>query len=770
MVSDSQPTSHRSPLAVIVFIIAATTLPCSLIGYHFVMWFMGQMAIASESANFLSWFDKLSLLPQVIVLLIIIAPLAWFVKDDRFRPIYQSWLIATLFALPALAFRFISNAQLVALAQIVLGLITCLIVFFLRRGSLNFNFRLIVYAIFIAPILIAPFIIYGAPGSLTDVFLNLISGLVFGLLAALLIAPTTENFILNSLGIGALLAILGSGYGSNGSQLMMITAIPALSFIVAALSPSIAAGALVISVAASAVLIYFDPVELSILLGGEDIAKWATRSSLIAIVTAWVFGILLWVGRKISESGFLRETRFLPHVALVAAVIAWGAALGLQAGVGKPGFYGDRLFVIMKSQADVSSATKITDRNERLSYVYKTLVDHANTTQSDMRKVFEQMGAKHTPYYLVNAIEVDDSPLVRLYLATRSDVDRVIPSPRLRPLPEPASVEKGSLGSIVEVPGWNIKMIGADKVWSEFKVDGKGIVIGQSDSGVDGDHVALRDSYRGSGGNNDYNWFDPWDGTSSPNDEGGHGTHTLGTILGKGGIGVAPGAQWIGCVNLNRNLGNPALYLDCMQFHLAPFPQNGNPLKDGDPTRAAHVLNNSWGCPQIEGCDANALLPAVSALRYAGIFVVVSTGNDGPNCSTIGQPLSLYADVFSVGAVDQRGIIAEFSSRGPVTSDKSNRIKPDISAPGVDVISSMPKNTYTANSGTSMAGPHLVGVVALIWSAQPKLIGDIERTTQILIQTAKPYKGAVSDCGDPKNTAGYGIVDASEAVKMALGK
>jgi len=767
MITDSQPTSHRSPLAVILFVIAATTLPCSLVGYHFVMWFMGQMAIASESANFLSWFDKLSLLPQVIVLLIIVAPLAWFVKDDRFRPIYQSWFIAIVFAIPALAFRFISNAQLVALAQIVFGLITCLIVFFLRRGSLNFNFRLIVYAIFIAPILIAPFIIYGAPGSLTDVFLNLIAGLVFGLLAALLVANTTENFLLNSLGVGALLAFLGSAYGNNGSQLMMITAIPALSFVVAALSPSIAAAALVIGVAASAVLIYFDPVELSILLGGEDIAKWATRSSLIAIVTAWVFGILLWASRKIVQRLNFRVPLAVP---LVAAVIAWGAAFGLQARVGKPGFYGDRLFVIMKSQADVSSATKIADRNERLSYVYKTLVDQANTTQADMRKVFDQMGAKYTPYYLVNAIEVDDSPLVRLYLATRSDVDRVLPSPRLRPLPEPASVEKGSQDSIVEVPGWNIKMIGADKVWSEFKVDGKGIVIGQSDSGVDGDHIALRDQYRGRGGNNDYNWFDPWDGTTSPNDEGGHGTHTLGTMLGKGGIGVAPGAQWIGCVNLNRNLGNPALYLDCMQFHLAPFPQKGNPLKDGDPTRAAHVLNNSWGCPPIEGCDANALLPAVSALRYAGIFVVVSTGNDGPNCSTIGQPLSLYADVFSVGAVNQRGNIAEFSSRGPVTSDKSNRIKPDISAPGVDVFSSMPKNTYTENSGTSMAGPHLVGVVALLWSAQPKLIGDIDRTTQILIQTAKPYKGTVSNCGDPKNTAGYGIVDAYAAVKNALGK
>ena len=763
----NQSTSHRSPLAVVIFILAATVLPCNLIGYHFVMWFMGQMAIASESANFLAWFDKLSLLPQAVLLLIIVAPLARFVKDDRFRPIYQSWVIATLFALPAFAFRFISNAQLIALAQIVSGLIACVIVFIIRRTSISFNFRLSVYALFIAPILIAPFIIYGAPGSLTDVCLNLIAGLVFGLLAALLIANTAENFILNSLGTGVLLAFLGSGYGNNGSQLLMITAIPALSFVVAALTPSLAAAAIVIGVAASAALVYFDPVELTIMLGGQDIAKWATQSSWMVIVMAWVFGILLWASRKIAQQINFRVPLAIP---LVAAVIVWGAALGLQARVGKPGFYGDRIFVIMKSQADVSSATQIADRNERLTFVYKTLGDHANTTQSDLRKTFDSMGAKYTPYYLVNAIEVDDSPLVRLYLATRSDVDRVIPSPRLRPLPEPASVEKGSQDSIVEVPGWNIKMIGADKVWSEFKVDGKGIVIGQSDSGVDGDHVALRESYRGRGGNNDYNWFDPWDHTSSPNDEGGHGTHTLGTILGKGGIGVAPGAQWIGCVNLNRNLGNPALYLDCMQFHLAPFPQNGNPLKDGDPTRAAHVLNNSWGCPTIEGCDPNALLPAVIALRHAGIFVVVSTGNDGPNCSTVGQPLSLYADVFSVGAVNSKGNIAEFSSRGPVTSDKSNRVKPDISAPGVDVFSSMPKNTYAENSGTSMAGPHLVGVVALMWSAQPKLIGDIDRTTQILIQTAKPYKGVVSNCGDPKNTAGYGIVDAYSAVKMALGK
>jgi subtilisin family serine protease len=212
-----------------------------------------------------------------------------------------------------------------------------------------------------------------------------------------------------------------------------------------------------------------------------------------------------------------------------------------------------------------------------------------------------------------------------------------------------------------------------------------------------------------------------------------------------------------------------------MQFMLAPFPHGGDPLKDGDPSRAADVLNNSWGCPSLEGCDAESLRPAADALHAAGIFMVASAGNDGPVCSTLDNPPALYDSVFSVGAVDQGGNVAPFSSRGPVTIDGSNRIKPDVSAPGVDVVSSLPNGTYGPESGTSMAGPHLVGVVALMWSAAPSLIGNIDRTDQILIQTATPYTGAVppDQCftGDQKNNAyGYGIVNAYNAVKMALGK
>lgn len=429
------------------------------------------------------------------------------------------------------------------------------------------------------------------------------------------------------------------------------------------------------------------------------------------------------------------------------------------------------MFVILKDQADISDVASIKNRNERLTEAYTRLTAHANATQADLRQTLDTFRVPYTPYYLVNALEVQGGTLVRLVLMTRPEVERVIPSPRLRPVP-PAKIAYGEQTSVLESPGWNIKMIGADKVWEEFGVKGQGIVIGQSDSGVDGGHPALAAQYRGAAAGDDYNWFDPWEGTRSPNDEGGHGTHTLGTILGADGIGVAPEATWFACVNLNRNLGNPALYLDCMQFMLAPFPQGGDPFSDGDPTRAAHVLNNSWGCPEIEGCDPTSLQQAAENLRAAGIFVVVSAGNDGPSCSTVNAPLSLYDAVFSVGAVDRFGNVAEFSSRGPVRADGSGRMKPDIAAPGVDVFSSMPGGTYGANSGTSMAGPHVAGVVALLWSASPDLIGDIERTEQIIIETAAPYTGSVENgCfqgGTPNAAYGYGVVNVYEAVKRAL--
>jgi subtilisin family serine protease len=533
--------------------------------------------------------------------------------------------------------------------------------------------------------------------------------------------------------------------------------------------PSKFAAGAAVSLLAFAGLALFDPTELTDVLG--DIAGVAIKAAGIVILLGIVTSIIALILRFATKTGAGSRTK--RAVGWAGSGVVWIFVIALFFLFGHPGNYGDRLFVILKDQADISDVAKIKDRDERLNTAYKRLTNKANETQAGLRKFFDKAGVSYTPYYLENAMEVRGGTLVRLYLMTRSEVDRVLPSPRLRAVP-PDSPVPGYTTNISGDVQWNISMIGADKVWNEFNVRGKGIVIGNSDTGVDGNHPALHDQYRGLTQGDDYNWFDPWNNTVSPHDEIGHGTHTTGTILGANGIGVAPDAKWIGCVNLDRNLGNPALYLDCMQFMLAPFPHGGDPFKDGDPTKAVHVMNNSWGCPALEGCDPNVLLVAANNLRYAGIFVVVSTGNDGPNCGTVESPLSLYDSVFSVGAIDQFGNLADFSSRGPVTADGSGRTKPDIVAPGVNILSSTPEGTYAEFSGTSMAGPHIVGVVALIWSAQPKLIGDINATEKLITDTARPYTGNRSiGCfsgGTPNNGYGYGVVDVYAAVKKALGK
>ena len=772
---------NRSTAALVVFLIFALPMPFCLFIYHFVLWSLEQNAIISLSSKEFAWAGPMGLAAQAVVMAGVTGLLWRFTRDERFKPVYAGIFGAALMAFPALLLRTLgpNHDQIGAIMQSALALAAAFIVIRFRKDKLVWDRGALPFGLLIAGIGIAPLAIYGSFGSSGDAFLSLLAGLAFGLLAGVLISDTTENVLLDGVGVGAVLALLASALGYDGSQLLLLALLPAFSFAIGALLPSRAAAGAAAGIPAFAVLAFFDPTELTIVLG--DIAGLAAKAVGIVLLIGWGASVVALILRhfasaasgaalNLSKGSGIRTRR---AVGWAGAGVAWLFVLALFFRFGNPGNYGDRLFVILKDQADISAVANIKDRDQRLSAAYKQLTEHANGTQAGMRQFFDAVGVEYTPYYLQNALEVQGGTLIRLYLMTRPEVERVLPSPRLRAAPED-SPQPGNLSAVDGSVQWNISMIGADRVWNEFNVRGEGIVVGQSDSGVDGNHPAIRKQYRGLVQGDDYNWFDPWDGTSSPNDEGGHGTHTMGTILGANGIGVAPKAQWIGCVNLDRNLANPALYLDCMQFMLAPFPQGGDPFIDGDPTKAVHVMNNSWGCPSLEGCDPNALLFAVDNLRYAGIFLVVSTGNDGPNCETVESPLSLYENVFSVGAIDQFGDMADFSSRGPVIADGSGRIKPDIVAPGVDILSALPQGTYGLNSGTSMAGPHVVGVVALIWSAQPDLIGDIEATERLIVDTAQPYTGNKSiGCftGDiPNNAYGYGVVDVYAAVKQALGK
>jgi len=768
-----EPT-NRSTGALILFLIFAIPMPLCMFIYHSVLWSMEQMAISSRSFASLGWAGLIGLAAQAVVTTSLIAALWGFTKDERFKPVYAGWLGAALTAFPALALRALgpNNDQIGSVYQIAVCLIAFAAVSRVRHIRMDWKAGGISTALFLAAFGFAPFAVFGALGSPTDALLNLLAGLSLGLLASALMESTTGNKFLDAFGVGAALALLGSGIGYDGAQLILLAILPAFAFAIATVMPARVAGLILTGLSAAAGLVFFDPTELTLLLG--DIFVVAIKTIGYATILGLAVGVVGLVMQFVTGPGSGSGLKRM--ISWVGAAVAWIVVVTLFFTNGNRGFYyGDRLFVILKDQVDLAGVRQIEDIDARRAAAYQTLTDHANATQAELRKTFDALGLEYTPYYLVNALEVRGGTLVRLCLLTRPEVDRVIPSQRLRPAQQVKALALNNLFTEPAPSGvqWNVKMIGADKVWEEFGARGEGIVIGQSDTGVDVNHPELKESYRGLVEGDDYNWFDPWYERSSPYDEIGHGTHTLGTIVGQNGIGIAPDAAWFSCANQIRGLGNAALYLDCMQFMLAPFPQDGDPFTDGDPTRAADVLNNSWGCPSIEGCDPNALLYAANHLRDAGIFVVVSTGNDGPNCSTVAAPLSLYDSVFSVGAVDRGGNVTEFSSRGPVTADGSGRMKPDLVAPGRDILSALPGGGYGALEGTSMAGPHVAGVVALLWSADPSLIGDIERTEQILIGTAQPYTGNVFGCfeGDTPNAAyGFGIVDVYAAVKEALGR
>ncbi|MFG2009178.1 S8 family serine peptidase [Micromonospora sp. NPDC048868] len=672
--------------------------------------------------------------------------------------------------------------------------------------------------------LLLPWVWLGALGGLLETVLAGVAAAALGVLAGALLddafwsrftvgePPRPARLVLvGGLVAGVTLLLLAAGVGQSGAQLPLLLTLPPAGFALAALhaaarrpdpagppdaapvgSPGAApagpsgplpagpagadgrepagrpgTGALrpavrwLVGLGVLGPLAFTDPEEITLLLAStRDVPFWVAAAAgaglAVAAVLAVTYGVLLGRGR--------RPSRRMAGVTAAALLLAVGV---VAVGVGQPGLHGERLFVVLREQADLAGVPGTTGRagrDARVAEVHRRLVATAERTQADLRRDLRRLRLDHTPYYLVNAVEVDGGPAVRAWLSRRPEVARVLVSQRVRPLPAPAGRSRGTAPAPAG-PEWNVRMLGADRVWSQLGVDGSGIVVGSSDSGVDGGHPALAGGFRGG----DDSWHDPWNGTRAPTDQGGHGTHTAGSAVGRGGIGVAPGARWAGCVNLDRNLGNPAYYLDCLQFMLAPFPAGGDPFTDGRPARAPDILTNSWGCPALEGCDPGVLGPATAALDAAGVMVVAAAGNTGPYCRSIDDPPAPYADVLTVGAVDRQRKVTLFSSRGPVPG----AAKPDLVAPGDEVLSAMPGGGYAVLSGTSMATPQVAGVVALMWSANPALVGDLPRTRQILRDTATPavatYATRTQTCGGDRNITGAGLVDAYAAVQAARG-
>ncbi len=420
-----------------------------------------------------------------------------------------------------------------------------------------------------------------------------------------------------------------------------------------------------------------------------------------------------------------------------------------------------RVIVHLREQTDLEAAVGgARGAKATRSHLVSTLQATATRSQASLRAYLEEAQAaglveSYTPFWIFNGIALRARPSVIRTVAAHPSVATIrLDHYRQWISPQSPNLESSNPQSIE----WNIDRIRAPQIWSSLHISGTGAVVAGMDTGVDWLHPALQTNYRGYNPhgppNNTYSWHDSTDGGALyPVDGSGHGSHTMGIIVGQDGIGVAPGARWIGVRVLNsKGYGHDSWIHDGFQWLLAP---------GGDPAQAPDVVNCSWG--KDNGYEI-VFQPDLQALRAAGILPVISNGNSGPDRGTVGSPASL-PEAFAVGASDEYDETANFSSRGP---SPWGEIRPHVVAPGVNVRSSVPGGAYSLENGTSMAAPHISGIVALLRSVSPTL--SITRTTFLITSTAVPPQGwePLRDyaLGDPipNNDTGWGRVDAFAAV------
>jgi len=296
--------------------------------------------------------------------------------------------------------------------------------------------------------------------------------------------------------------------------------------------------------------------------------------------------------------------------------------------------------------------------------------------------------------------------------------------------------------------------MGLDKLIKERpEITGKGVIIGSVDTGADGTHPALRGKILAFFNGKTHKLSEPVDFDQ-------HGTHTAGTMVGGDRssllIGMAPEAKLI----VAGALTDYDTMLEGMRFMLDP---DGNPQTKDMP----RVINNSWNCDGAP--DVELFYNAISAWEAAGIMPVFSAGNAGPGPGTITKPHE-YPGTFAVGATGLDGKITRFSSRGPGNYKGQATQKPEATAPGAEINSSIPGGGYAKFDGTSMATPHVTGLAALILQVNPALTPAQIR--EILLRTAQPMtEGGSLDqeapLGSWDKAYGFGKINAYKAVLAA---
>jgi len=421
-------------------------------------------------------------------------------------------------------------------------------------------------------------------------------------------------------------------------------------------------------------------------------------------------------------------------------------------------------------------------------FVANTLRDAAETSQADVKAFLTGKNIEHKSFWIGNMIVVEKSDLATLNsLKEFAEIDRIRKRPKII-LYEP--VERTAAGARIMAIESNLTHIKADQAWA-LGAKGSGIVVSNIDTGVRYTHHALVNQYRGNSGggafNHNYNWWDPTNHSAAPIDNNGHGSHTMGIMVGNDGdvnqTGVAPEAKWIACAGCPGGACSDMALLECAQWIAAPWDlSKSNPNPDLRP----HVVNNSWGdCAMTyDGWFRDV----IDNWQAAGIYPVFSNGNSPncgysspPVCGTVGNP-GRYGNVTGVGATGTSdGQYATFSLWGrtdnPDTVNPAGYpyLKPQVSAPGTNIRSSYNSSdsSYAVMSGTSMSAPHVTGLVALMYSACPGIARRYGAVETMIQNAAVPIPYATACGGEgpgnvPNNATGWGEIDANAAVRAAF--
>lgn len=418
----------------------------------------------------------------------------------------------------------------------------------------------------------------------------------------------------------------------------------------------------------------------------------------------------------------------------------------------------DAQLYMEKATPEIRSYKVITALQEKAASTQGALINYLEEKFAD-RSVFS-----YKSFWIANFILVEAKPIVINEIMLRPDVGEMDIDALLdydKPTKIGAITKEEILAS---EPG--LKIVGADKLW-QLGITGQGRILMGVDTGVRHTHVALNARFRGNFVPMNQAWYDPGGGTTTPSDCDGHGTHTMGTMVGRSAagdtVGLAIDAQWIAAKTICTS---PHTSNSIAAFQWAMNP-DGN---SGTTNDMPDAIGNSWYDPNVSNECTGIYKTTLDAMEAVGIAVVFSAGNSGSSPSTITKPKNINTDetnVFCVGAISGSSYlggsndpIASFSSRGPSTCGGTGSllIKPEVSAPGVSVRSSYGSgdNTYSALDGTSMACPHIVGAIGLLKQAYPNLTG--KQVKLALYNTAKDL-GAVGE----DNNYGKGLIDVYAA-------